>query len=527
MMRWLKHIEIYLLTLLAAVIGFSPAGKQTAVDFPKAAVEAKTLLLTGVPGDGSALTLASMQGLLANRSDKNLLFAAGSLEKWLPYTNARLVAAQPDGAPWTLEALLREFVQFFSGYVLCDEKSAGIALSIAEQKNSVAVLPEFEDAVRAVGLSLTADVRGMSDLRFRLSPEFKKLRRDVAFEQPAAFAPRLVDYAAMCGGYVWYDEEAVLKAEHTNVFRFLNNNALVFGYNHDLGEYRTVSSFSRLNACMIPADHAHNLSVLSGFPSAAVKQKTGVSARPGGRTVCLLMSDGDNLQWFLNTYADAAHYGSTVRGAFPFAWGVPAAAADLAAPVLERYYDEMTETDSFVLSLSGLGYTFPSEWRNRRALNAMADTLKQKMELTDTHELLVLDNGGFRSSALDALLTRTQANGLFYMDFHDYAGLNGEIRFVNGRPIVSARYKLWNGAPGCSPEEVAAAINALPADPADPGSYAFVIVHAWSGLTESGAFEEGGDTMAAVQRLIEGLDENTRVVSPGMFMQRITENCGQ
>ena len=114
----------------------------------------------------------------------------------------------------------------------------------------------------------------------------------------------------------------------------------------------------------------------------------------------------------------------------------------------------------------------------------------------------------------------------FYMDYSNYAGMKGKMRFANGKPIVSARYQLWNGMPGCSPEEVAAAVNALPADPKNPDSYVFVIVHAWSGLNGSGEFTQGGNTMAAVERLVEQLDENTRLVSPAQFMERITENCG-
>ena len=523
-MAFLRRVIVYLITLLTAFSGLSFSGR-TPADFPKAQKEAKTLLLTDVPADGSALTLASMQGLLANVSEKNLLFRAGTYEAWLPYTGAEGLAAQPDGSKWDLPALLETFAAYFSGYILCDESSAGIALSLANGKNSIVVLPAFAAAAESAGLQMTADVRAWSDLKLRFSPEFRQLRRDVAFEQPAAFAPRLADYAVMSGAYMWYDASAN-RAEHTNAFRFLNDNALIFGWNNDLGEYRTVKSVSSLNACLIPADHAHNLSVLSGFGWKGIRQKTDVSAAPGGRTVCLLRSDGDNLQWFLNSYEDVSHFGSSVRGRFPFAWGVPASAADLAAPILERYYTEMDANDAFVLSLSGLGYTFPSKWTNRRALQTMAQTLGQKMEAMDTHELLVLDDGGFDSKALDTLLTETRANGIFYIDYSDYAGMHGKARFVNGKPIVSARYKLWNGMSGCSPEEIAAAVNALPADPENPDAYAFIIVHAWSGLNSAGGFTEGGDTMRAVERLVNSLDADTRLVSPAQFMERIAANCG-
>ncbi len=522
-MTTIKRIAAYLLILLTSFSAISFSDRQPA-DFPKAAVAAKTLLLTDVPADGSGLTLASMQGLLANVSDRNLLFHTGKYRDWLPLTGAELITAQPNGAPWDLDALIREFAPFFDGYILCDESSASVALSLANQKNSIVVLPAFEAAAQAVGLPMTQDVRGMSDLRFRLTSDFRKLRRDVAVEQPTALAPWLMDYAVMSGAYVWYDA-AANRAEHANAFRFLNDNALIFGWNNDLGEYKTVSSVSSLNACLIPADWACNLSVLSGFSCEPLKQKTAVSAEPGGRTVCLMMSDGDNLQWFAGSYEDVYHYGSSVRGRFPFAWGVPASAVDVAAPLAQRYYANMTANDAFVLSLSGLGYTFPSKWTNRRALRNMAETLGQKMKALDTGELLVLDDNGFDSNALDTLLTGTQANGIFYMDYSNYAGMQGKTRFVNGRPIVAAKYQLWNGMAGCSPEEIAAAVNTLPTDPKNPDSYAFIIVHAWSGLSSSGEFVEGGNTMTAVERLVNGLDENTRLVTPAQFIDRLTANC--
>ena len=524
-MQVLRRILVYVITLLISLPSVSFADRQAPVDFPRAAVEAKTLLLTSVPTDGSALTLASMQGLLANVSDKNLLFRAEKYREWLPYTSAELIETQPDGSPWDLAALLTEFASYFDGYILCDDDSALIALSLANPKNSIAVLPEFETTVQDAGLCMTADVRGWSDLRLRRTPEFQGLRRDVAFEQPLSLAPRMLDYAVMSGAYVWYDA-AANRAEHTNAFRFMQDNALVFGWNNDLGEHDTVASVSSLNACLIPADWACNLSVLSGFPCGSFRQKTGVSAEPGGRTVCLLMSDGDNVQWFLSSYGNTYYYGSPVRGQFPFAWGVPASAGDLASPLLEKYYGEMTENDAFVLSLSGLGYTFPSRWTNRKALHSMAGTLAQKMEMLDTRELLVLDDRGFYSKALDTLLTQTQANGIFYIDYGNYAGLKGRTRFVGGKPIVSAKYRLWNNRPGCSPEEIAAAVNALPSDPKNPDSYAFIIVHAWSGLNSSGDFIEGGSPMKAVEKLVDALDSDTRLVSPSQFMDRIAANCG-
>ena len=108
-----------------------------------------------VPGDGSALTLAVLQGLLADRSDKNLLFRAASYEKWVPYTGAAVLEAQEDGSPWDLPSLLSLFAPLFDGYLLCDSESAPFAVAVAKQKNSLPVYPEFEETVKEAGLTLT------------------------------------------------------------------------------------------------------------------------------------------------------------------------------------------------------------------------------------------------------------------------------------------------------------------------------------------------------------------------------------
>ncbi len=112
-MTTIKRIAAYLLILLTSFSAISFSDRQPA-DFPKAAVAAKTLLLTDVPADGSGLTLASMQGLLANVSDRNLLFHTGKYRDWLPLTGAELITAQPNGAPWDLDALIREFAPFLT-----------------------------------------------------------------------------------------------------------------------------------------------------------------------------------------------------------------------------------------------------------------------------------------------------------------------------------------------------------------------------------------------------------------------------
>ncbi len=498
----------------------SPTGD---LSFPKAEHTARTVLLTEAPDAETGLLLGTLQGLAANAADENLVFKAGSYREWLPFTGAEILETQENGAPWDALALLERFSAYVSGYILCDEKSAAVAVSLAGLLNSVAVPEPLEPLAEDAGLPLTLDVRGKTDEWLRQSKYFQQLSRTVAVSQPASMAPKLTDYAVMHKAYFGF-ADSDKSYDNANTFGFLQNNAVVFGWNGPLGEFQTVTSLSRLNACLVPADHAYNLSVLSGYSADKLKQKTLQTAEAqteNVHTVCILMSDGDNLQWLLNSYTDASHYGSSLRGNFAMGWGIPAAAPDAAAPMAKALYDSMTPQDEFVLQLSGTGYTFPSKWTSKRALRNMAAALNNQMEKLDASSLLVLDDGGFNASSIDILAAQSAVKGIFYIDYSNYAGMNGKVRFSGGKPVVAARYRLWAGTEGGSPEEIAAAVNAASRDPSSADAYSFIIVHAWSGLDGDGNFGSG-DTMAAVAAMTALFGDDVRVVTPAEFLQRLT-----
>lgn len=497
----------------------SPTGD---LSIPKAAHTARTVLLTDAPDAETGLLLGTLQGLLANAADENLVFKAGSYREWLPYTDTEILETQENGEPWDAPALLERFCNYVSGYILCDETSAAVAVSLAGLLNSVAVPEALEPIAADAGLPMTLDVRGKTDTWLRHSAYFKQLSRTVAVSQPANMAPKLVDYAVMHRAYFGF-ADSDKSYDNAKTFGFLQNNAVVFGWNGTLGEYRTVTSFSRLNACMVPADHAFNLSVLSGYSVDDLKQKTDKTEpeqKENVHTVCIMMSDGDNLQWLLNSYTDASHYGSPLRGQFAMGWGMPAAAPDAAAPMAKALYDTLTPKDEFVLQLSGAGYTFPSKWTSKRALRKMASALNGQMEKLDASSLLVLDDGGFHAASADILAAQSAVKGIFYIDYSNYAGMQGKVRFSHGKPIVAARYRLWAGTEGGSPEEIAAAVNAASRDPSSADAYSFIIVHAWSGLDAEGNFGSG-DTMAAVKAMTELFDGDVRIVSPAAFLAQL------
>lgn len=525
----MKHTGRIILSLLLAaalLTALFGCGAQTAspAQMPQAKVRAKTLLLTDYPAPEDALTLASLQGVLANVSETQILIRHGAYAQYLPYTDAAVSEAQPDGSPWDTAALLAAYGNLAAGYVLCDDAGAAAAVSVAGVLQAVIIPKALQSAAESAGLTCLADVRGWSDETLRESEYFGRLHRQIAVEQPVDMAPKLVDLAVMGGLYFGFSASDKVK-DHTKTFAFLDDNAVIFGWNNVIGEHDTVESFSRLNACMIPADHGCNYSVLSGFAGTAFTQKTQTADLPAGprHTVCLVMTDGDNMQWMTSSFISWSHFGSPIRGEFPMGWGI-AAAIDTVAPPMARYlFENMTPNDEFITQISGVGYTFPSKWKNKAALAEMAAQLNTHMKNTDTSVAVVLDDVGFDSPALDTLLSQPDIDALFYFDYGNYAQLKGTVRRVNGKPVISARYRLWNNRKGSSPEEIAASINAASKDSTRLDSYSLVAVHAWSGVDENGDFIEGGSAMLAVQRLVNALGEDVIVVTPSQFAQMVAK----
>ena len=496
---------------------------------------ATKILLLDAPGGDNSLTLATLQGLAAANSTTQILFRSGSWSKYLESIKdigpdgfgAKVLEKNAAGQAWSVATLLEEYSSMLEGYILCDtgDESVNVAITLAHYLKAVVVTPSNVAVAEKAGLSMVLDVTEYDDAWLRESKYFDMLVTDVAVEQPANMAPRLVDYAVMAGCYInFYNGNDA--EEHAKMFDFLDDGAIVIGWNNTLGEYDTVLSYSRLNACLIPADHACNLSTLSGFNRAGTVNDAQYATTVDGKvtnearhTVCFVMSDGDNLQWMVNDFTSGRWYGSELRGLFPMTWGIPAMLGDLAHPMFDYIGATQTALDEIIMQLSGLGYTFPSKWDSFEREN-MAERLAEIMSARGMKYMNLLDDKGFTEENLGAFLKQDGIEGIFYTDYANYAGYKGEIKWVNGKPAVSARYRLWDIAGG-SPEEIANSINNAPTDVRNASSYSFIIVHAWSGVDSNGNFGSGGSSMEAVDALMMLLDADVDVVSASEFMARI------
>ena len=490
-------------------------------------------------GGVNGLTQGVLQGLAAKNSTTQILLRANSWSRYLTFIKMRDVKvseADQAGNAWTLASLMSYYAPMLDGYILCASdlatESASVAVSLSGILNAVVVTPDNEQRAKDAGLQMVIDVTDKDDAWLRESEYFNLLAYDVAVEQPVTMAPKLVDYAAMAGAYCYYYNGNV-REEHAKQFEFLDDGAVVIGWNGTLGEYETVYSLSEENACLIPADHAYNLSTLSSFAGEGKLNEKQYADKDSEKahiedeakhTVCFVMSDGDNLQWMLNDYCGTNWFGSPLRGQFPMTWGLPALAGELALPMVEYFKQAQTGKDEFIMQLSGLGYTFPSKW-DARARDDMAERLADAMADRGFRYLNILDDHGFTEENMASFTQFDDTvQGIFYTDYGNYAGYEGKILWSNDVPVVAARYRLWAGLEDGSLENIAKSINKATANVYNEDAYSFIIVHAWSGVNANGELVSGGNTMNAVEKLIGMFDEDVEVVSASEFMNRVREN---
>ncbi len=465
--------------------------------------------------------LASLQGLSSKYSDEHILQENGQysrfFNKYIEDMIGAPISETIDGEEITLENLLNHYLPmgFIKGYILWTEDniaSLQVGVSLAGLMDALLVTEEYQQMLDDNGLECLFDVRECDDAWLRQSEYWDQLRRDISFAQPYHL-PDLADYAIMCGGvyYTMYEDN---NAEgHTQTYEFLDDNAIVFGYCGGLGEWGTVYSFSCLNACLVPSNFVMNLSTLSSFVLENPKQKRPAPTDAENvHTVTFVYSDGDNISCTtINNFTDSI-YLSPYRGQFAMGWGMPATGIDLIAPVYSYYYDTMTENDEFVMALSGVGYTHPAAW-SAEARAKMTEDLADYMRRSDIRYMVILDESpnSWDEEVFADFTEHDGIEGIFYVGPFNQ---KGNVVWTNGKPTVGSRLSFVDGYNGTYNEILRFLQRpGLSTNVTKARSYSMYYVGYWC------------TGMNIVASLVEQLPDNVDVVTPGVFMDRLTRNC--
>ena len=414
----------------------------------------------------------------------------------------------------------------FSGYVLYDrnvnQHSVNMATSIAGVTNAIMVDPSTLHYATAAGLTQVADARNMTyeEVYNQYGSQFN---RDKIFHLIPEREEQLRDYAIMNRGFMYYSDPTSLGPYTENQ----NHQGRLYGWGPS--EFELFREASRDNQQVVASDWSWSNSTTARWRIPLAKQATHASpvatAEAGKHYVAFVMSDGDNTQWLTNDFpTNTRWYGSSFRGAFDMTWDLTSTLGEM-APIAFNYLYENASTgehqDQFISS-GGAGLTFPSEYPD---IEGLAASMGQSLRDADQRVISILDPSYDREK-LGAILDGTDALGLMFKTYSDYyKGRNGAIEFHNGKPIVSVKYSLWDGAD--SAFSIAESLNSTThRDPFnDLGSYTIVNVHPWS---EAGPFGSGaGDPMANLNQLVDWLDPSVvEVVTLEELMVHLRNNFG-
>ncbi len=461
---------------------------------------------------GQRLALATLQGVLAKTKPRLYRWVNDGARLWLQdLVDRGLVVADSTYFQGDFEGLLRRFRREIRGYILCDlgDGSVNAAISLAGVSNAICATAEDTAVLAAVGIRRLADLRGRGESWLYANVDSQFNRQVICYQKEEKFCC-LTDFSVFAGAWQFF--EPIGHPLTTLLFNRCSPNAAVLGWGED--ERRTVAKVSSSGLYLHAADWGVNFSVFANF-EAETRQRgrpDTVATKPGVHTVCFVMTDGDNIQWILNDFATSEKwFGSPHRGEVPLGWTISPALCELAPTVLRYLYENAATgpgRDEFTAGVSGLGYVYPS-LRPPETLPQFAALTAAFMRKADLRVMNVIDDVLDRV-ALRPFLQQDQIAAVFFYPYANYAGLNGRIEWIEGKPVVAARFRLWGGFETTS--SLARKINALPKDPKSPQGYSLVAVHVWTNSVDS------------VVRCVQLLDERVRVVTPEVFVELIRQN---
>jgi hypothetical protein len=458
-------------------------------------------------------TLATtLQGLMARRGGESLYLNLPTLgyQHWLDELVSQYGVRTRTEDLWITvrRSGIRGYVLFRTG-----TPSVNVATTLAGVTGSVAIEESLEALAIQHGLHKVLDVRDKDD-RWVFDTYWPRLRHDVVVEQRADFPERLRDYVTMAGTLAFFDGNSDFRAE---VVEALDDDGTVIGWGDaSNGEDAFIGVNSTTGVKELPADHARNLSVLSGIQEDRLTQlgrKNEPAPDPDAHYVSFLITDGDNVQWALGDFpTDPRWFGSPRRGEVDLGWGISPSLIDL-APAAMRWFYEQSEKDRWVVGPSGGAYMYPSRYP-AAALDKHTASLAKAMGRADLSVAQIIDFDAFENTRLwSSYLKRREIDGLIYLEYSRYDGLKGKVVWSEGKPVISARTMLWDGLDGADEASVTAELNAATRNPHSTAGYSIVVWHAWS---------KSVDNVLAV---VNGLAPHVKVIPPDTLVHMLAKHA--
>lgn len=477
-----------------------------------------------------AYTLMTLQGVTSRVTPRIFrLDPSSAYSLWLNETASLWGVALDRTCGSSLACLLAALKGEVAGYALValDDNSTNLGIMAGVAARAIAVTTANEAAAQAAGLAQLYDLRGR-DLAWALDTFGRAaFSRTVTVLQSASKTTCMGDYSIAAGALQWWQDD-VASPLALGILAALTPPFAMLGWGPD--ELNTVTAVSLFGGAVVASDWASNLDVLSAYdvPSFARQPAAPApasAAPPAVHTVAFLMSDGDNLQFLLDTFATgSAWWASPARGGVPMGWTQSPSLVDLAPAVASYLHRTATASDYFVAAVSGFGYNYPDEMSlaHRSALAQLSAAYMGKAGMRIVNVLGRSDAPA--PAVLAPLLAAADIDAVLYYPFDDYSGLHGNVSFVGGKPVIGGRFNLWGdgsspaGPTFCNTTQLVARLLEQVRDPASAAGYSLVPLHAWSHSVADARF-----VMQALQAAAPGAVD---VVTPDVLVARIVANLG-
>lgn len=485
--------------------------------------------------DSEYAVVSSLQGITA-QSESRIYIEDGNnmifLEKYLEENSTVEIKRVRN-----LHELINENVSFIqdNGCVVFEEGNnytVNMAFTVSGMEKWIAVPLSLKEDIEKLGLQIKMDLTVKDNGKYTVTQEdiFEKYKDRLNKNLIVHQSPELItlrDYAATTGAFCFYtDENNILQLKfRKKVFDWANENAVVFGWSSD--ELGYVKQASKSAITVIPSDHCSNLSLLSSLDlKEPIKQKNQpekITPQNDRHYIALVMSDGDNVQWYETTIPFREHYYDRVNTAedYKLSWTAPPMMYKLAPTALQYIYDMATEHDRFVCGVSGMGYINPTKY-SKSALDSFVHESINAMEKADLQTVTILDNSKNTSTlgkALEYYSENESIQGGLMQIEEKYEALGGKIIFSNNKPFISVRHSFWftseNPDEKISKEWIEAfadRINALPCDINSADGYSYINIHPWSTSIED------------LNYLVSLLDDHIEIVYADELVDMIANN---
>ncbi len=479
------------------------------------------------------IMLASMQGVTAKDKPCIYIVMNENYRLWLDeMVEKRGIQTEEVTDLYFLLDKVSDSINGYILYDLADNTSLNVATSLAGINRAILVDYHIEEAVKAMGFECIMDVRGCDDrwLYDNYKDQFgygeDKLNNTIILEQRALEHDErnflLRDYAIFCNMACIYQSDSPLKDDILNC---LEDDGILLGWgNGDIVSESDLGSAAARNGLMqVASDWHSNLSVLSALKplDEIIKQQTSTDPETleteNVHYVTFIWTDGDNIQWTSGDFAtNPKYWASESRGEQSIGWGINNMLYEAAPSTLEYFYETAANNenakDYFVVGPHFAYATQYKETLNEWTYNLNILMGKTDLKYVQINELETLERF---PKAFDDYTEHENIHGLFYLEYEKYHKHGGKIVWSNGKPVVTAKYAIWdpNAMEDATLEDCLEKLNSAPVDLTSENGYSFVTVHAWSGYT-----------MDDLCDMISKLDSHVKVVTPDEFMQQIIKN---